>query len=137
VDDKTMKTNWAMLLSGVVIVAAAGVLCSEDKPAQNPRATPQKAPAAQASTPSANLAPASDYPVIGTLEKRDRTITIKAGPKGTLYSVKTKDGQVLFENVPAEQLQAQAPELHQFIKGAVAGGSGKSGTLDARLDGRN
>ena len=61
------------------------------------------------------------YPVIGYLEKQDRLITIKAGPKGTLYSIATKGGKELFENVSAEQLKAQAPELHELIKTGVAG----------------
>ena len=58
--------------------------------------------------------------VIGYLEKRDRVITIKAGPNGTAYSVATKDGKVLFENVSAEQLEAQAPEIHDLINTGVA-----------------
>jgi hypothetical protein len=61
------------------------------------------------------------YHVIGYLEKRDRVITIKSGPKGTVYSVATKDGKTLFENVSSEQLKAQAPELHDLIKTGVAG----------------
>jgi hypothetical protein len=94
----------------------------------------------QAERPAAAVtkaAPASDFPVIGYLEKRGQTITIKAGPKGPVYSAKTTAGKTLFENLSAEQLRAQAPELHEFFKKAVAGGSGKSGVLiDARLDAR-
>jgi hypothetical protein len=59
--------------------------------------------------------------IIGYLEKRDRVITIKSGPKGPVYSVATKGGRVLFENLSADQLRAQAPELHEFIKTGVAG----------------
>jgi hypothetical protein len=58
--------------------------------------------------------------VIGYLERRDRIITIKSGPKGTVYSVADKDGKLLFENVSAEQLKAQAPEIHDFITTSVA-----------------
>jgi hypothetical protein len=51
-----------------------------------------------------------------------------------VYSVKAADGKTLFENVSAEQLRAQAPELHQFLKTALAAGSGKSGVvIDASL----
>lgn len=46
--------------------------------------------------------------VIGYLEQRDRVITIKSGPNGPVYTVATKDGKVLIENLSAEQLKAQA-----------------------------
>jgi len=59
--------------------------------------------------------------VIGYLEKRDRVITIKSGLKGPVYSVATKDGKVLFEHLSAEQLKAQAPEIHDLIKTGLAG----------------
>ncbi len=75
----------------------------------------------------------TDFPVVGYLEKRDRTITIKAGPKGPLYSIKRSDGKVLFENLSKEELRAKAPEIHEFIRTAFVG-SGKDGAkLDARL----
>src|SRR6188474_1539945 len=60
------------------------------------------------------------YAVIGYLEKRDRVITIKAGPHGPIYCVATKEGKVLHQNLSAEQLKAQAPELHDLIKSGVA-----------------
>ena len=60
------------------------------------------------------------FAVIGYLEKRDRVITIKSGPQGPVYSVATKDGKALFENVSAEQLRALAPEIHELIKTGVA-----------------
>jgi hypothetical protein len=74
------------------------------------------------------------YIIVGYLEKRDRVITIKSGPRGPVYSVATKDGRVLFENLSPGQLKAQVPEIHEFIKSAVAGdSSGRHGTADARL----
>jgi hypothetical protein len=76
----------------------------------------------KASVVSTNKTSAREtYTVIGYLEKRDRVITIKSGPKGAVYSVATKSGKVLLENVTAEQLRAQAPEIHQLIKTGYAG----------------
>jgi hypothetical protein len=60
------------------------------------------------------------YPVIGYLQKRNYEITIKSSPRGTIYTVTTKDGKILHENVSAEQLKAQAPELYQVIKSGFA-----------------
>ena len=73
-------------------------------------------------------------PVIGHLETRDKVITMKSGPDGLLYLVRTKDGKILHENLSEEQLKAQAPEIHELIKTSVAGTSGKDGAfMDGRL----
>jgi len=75
-----------------------------------------------------------DDVVIGYLEKRDRVITIKAGPRGALYSVATKEGKVLFENLLAEQLKAEAPEIHDLIETGIARSPGEPrGIVDASV----
>jgi hypothetical protein len=76
-----------------------------------------------------------DYPVIGCLEKCDRTITIKAGPKGPLYSIKTSGGKALCENLSKEQLSAQAPELGEYLKTAIAGVPGVKSDARVRVMG--
>jgi len=58
---------------------------------------------------------------VGTLEKGDHIITLKSGPQGPVYSVATKEGKVLFEDVSAEQLKAQAPDVHALLKTGFAG----------------
>jgi hypothetical protein len=109
----------------------AGLALSEDKASQDSKAKLATPPAAQSTAPAVTVKATADYPVIGYLEKRDRTITIKAGPKGPLYSVKTADGKVLCENLSKEQLTAQVPELADFLKTAVAGTAGAK--TDARV----
>ena len=105
--------GWLVVLFGLTVVA-------QDK--TNSGSTAKTSAEPKASTVSTNKAAAREtYTVIGYLEKRDRVITIKSGPKGPVYSVATKDGKVLFENVTAEQLRAEAPELHRLIKTGVAG----------------
>lgn len=79
-----------------------------------------KAANAHAATASAGVKSAESYPIIGYLEKRNYVITIKAAPQGTIYSVATKDGKILHENVSAEQLKAKAPELYQAVKTGLA-----------------
>lgn len=123
-----MKTNSKLLFCILGIVAIIGIASSQEKPGHQP---PPTAPASPAATPSTNAIAPKDFPVIGYIEKQDREITIKAGPKGTLYSVKTADGKVLLENVSAEQLRAQAPELQEFIKTAVAARPGSK--IDASI----
>jgi len=120
-----------LCLSGVVLVTVAGVVLSQDKAAPGKGHKLTTPHGAQTAASAANPKAAADFPVIGYLEKRDRTITIKAGPKGPLYSIKTAGGKVLCENLSADQLRAQAPELHEFLKTAVAGNPGRK--ADARV----
>lgn len=109
--------------AGVFVIAVAGCALS-----------PEKRSAEQSGKHVA--APATDerYAVIGYLEKRDRVITIKSGPGGPVYSVATKEGKVLHENLSAEQLKAQSPELHELIKTGVAGDARiRNSKIDASL----
>ncbi len=102
---------------------------SQEKSPPRKSAKANLAREAQPSVPAASVKSAADLPVVGYIEKQDRTIIIKAGPKGPVYSVKTADGKVLYENLSREQLTAQAPELGEFLKTAVAGNSGKKGVV--------
>jgi hypothetical protein len=86
---------------------------------QSPVPKAASAPVATASNTGAINAEET-YPVIGYLEKRNYVITIKSSPHGTIYSIATKDGKVLHENVSAEQLKAKAPELYQAVKTGLA-----------------
>ena len=133
-----MKTTRTVLVSGVIFVALAGLALSEDKPAQSVPAKPAAAQKVRAPAPETKATQSAELPVIGFLEQRDRTITIKAGEKGTVYSVKTKDGKVLYEDIPTDQLRAKAPELHEFLNGAVAGTSavGSDGKARPNQDAR-
>ncbi len=131
-----MKTTRTLIWSGVVLVAVAGLALSEDKSAPGTSAKLNSPREAQTLTPAAKDKAAADFPVVGYIEKRDRTIVIKAGPKGPVYSVKTADGKVLYENLSKEQLSAQAPELGEFLKTAVAGSGGKGRVVvDASIRG--
>jgi hypothetical protein len=79
------------------------------------------APAVAPGKPAAVVVQPADFPIICYLEKQGQVITVKSSPHGTVYSVKSTDGKTLYENLSAEQLRAQAPELHEFVKTAIAG----------------
>jgi len=130
--EEKMKAKELLLFGCMSLVAIAVYALADDKPAQKKQA---QSGTAQAERPAVTVTvPASDSPVICYLEQRGQTITIKAGPKGPVYSAKTTDGKTLFENLSLEQLRAQAPEIHDLIKTAVAGGSRKPGVvIDAGL----
>ena len=109
--------DWNVSVCIAAAIAFGGIALAQEK------SKPQTAPAVSPAPTAIAQAKASDakgdrgLPVIGYLEK--------AGQNGPVYSVAGKDGKVLFENLSAEQLKAQAPELHDFIKTAVAAGSGR------------
>jgi hypothetical protein len=70
----------------------------------------------------------ADFTVIGTMQNRDRVVTVKTGPSGIVYSIATKDGQSLYENISGDKLKAEAPALHQFIETGTAGYAGMGWT---------
>lgn len=64
------------------------------------------------------------FVVMGHLEHRDRVVTIKSGAQGLVYSVRSRDGKILFDNLTAAQLKIESPEIHGFIEAATAGQAG-------------
>ncbi|NJK52813.1 MAG: hypothetical protein HC936_08205 [Leptolyngbyaceae cyanobacterium SU_3_3] len=51
---------------------------------------------------------------------RDRVITITSAQNKLRYSVETRDGQVLADDLTEAQLEARHPELYQQIRPAIA-----------------
>jgi hypothetical protein len=126
-----MKAKQLLWFSGIMALGLAACMLAEDQHGQANLTPPKQQRPGSTLT---NLAAASDFPVIVYLERRGQTITVKAGRKGPVYSIKTAEGKTLFENLSTEQLRAQAPELQEFIKTALASGSGNSGAgIDASL----
>ena len=129
------------VIAGLLVVLLGLTSVAQDKTqgASSPKPAAEPKTSAEPKSPvvSTNKAAAREtYTVIGYLEKRDRVITIKSGSKGAIYTVATKSGKVLFENVTAEQLRAQAPEIHQLIKTGVASGDARvktSAILDSAI----
>jgi hypothetical protein len=66
--------------------------------------------------------------VIGYLQSRDKVVTIIRGEKGTIYTVKTKDGKTLAENLNEKDLETKYPVIFNQVKYGLAGN-------DARLYG--
>jgi hypothetical protein len=119
-----MKTTRTLLLVGLVLGTVVGCALSEDRPASQSRPKLTAPHQEQASVPRASPKASTNLLVIGYLKGRDHSITIKAGPKGPVYSVKTADGKVLCENLSQQQLSARLPEVGGLIKTGVAGTPG-------------
>ena len=62
-----------------------------------------------------------DAPSIVHLEFRDHVVTIHASPQGPLYSVQTRAGDSLGDNLTEEELLAAHPELSERIRSGHAG----------------
>ena len=102
----------------LLVLASLSVSCGR----KNPIAplVPQNA-----HLPSSATEPeAGPYVVVGHLVHRDRVVTVKTGGQGTVYSVLNSDGKILFDNLTAEQLKMQSPEIHTFIESGTAGFAG-------------
>ena len=59
--------------------------------------------------------------VIGHLQSRDKIVTISKGQKGTVYTVKNKDGKTLNANLSEKDFEAKYPTLYEQVKYGLAG----------------
>ena len=112
-----MKTMLPATLGFLFVLAGSGAVGEGEQPHPATTNTVSQSAVVQDAKTEKN----AQFTVIGYLEKRDRAITIRSGPKGTVYCVATKDGKVLHENLTAKQLEAQVPEIYHLIKTGVAG----------------
>ncbi len=66
-------------------------------------------------------APACDRAnmAVGVLEARQHFVEIFTGANGPLYSVKTKQGELLAEHMAEDELIGRFPELESMIKGVA------------------
>ena len=122
--NQSMKTK----LLVVAILAAVRARTQPNSPATQTTVSVAQDDQEPAKTPIAS----TDLIPIVHLEMQDKVVTVQSGPEGLVYLVKAKDGKVLHENLSEEQLKAQAPDIHELIKTAVAG-SGDNSFMDARL----
>jgi hypothetical protein len=60
-------------------------------------------------------------PAVVTLQFRNYHITVSAGERGSLYTVKETDGKLLADRLTAQELQTRLPDVHRFVKEAFAG----------------
>lgn len=59
--------------------------------------------------------------VIGQVQTRDKVIIIRSGADGQLYTVKSRDGNLLAVDLNAEELDAKFPELKKVLENGLAG----------------
>jgi len=67
---------------------------------------------------------ARESAVIGHLQTIDKFITIRTGPDGPLYTVKSDSGKVLAVDLSIRELSAKFPELEAVVEKGVANWAG-------------
>lgn len=58
--------------------------------------------------------------VIGRLKTRDLVITITTGPDGPLYTIESKEGELIAPNLSGEELASRFPTLYEKIEKSLA-----------------
>jgi hypothetical protein len=58
--------------------------------------------------------------IIGRLKTRDRVITITSGSDGPLYTIESKDGEMIATNLSGEELATRFPALYEKIEKSLA-----------------
>jgi hypothetical protein len=59
--------------------------------------------------------------VIGYMESRDKVVTIRLGPQGAVYTVKSKGGKVLDAALSDKELKTKYPSIYSQVNYGLAG----------------
>ena len=76
--------------------------------------------------------PEVKLPVIVNLETRNEVVSIISGHEGLIYTVTTKDGRILGQNLYDQELQVKLPNIYHFLKTSYAD-EGKTGVVWAGI----
>jgi hypothetical protein len=63
----------------------------------------------------------SERGVIGQIRTRDKVIIILSGADGRLYTVKSKEGNILAKDLNSGELNVKFPELKNLVENGLAG----------------
>lgn len=80
----------------------------------------EEAPAAEAVGNEISNQSSGD-PVIGQIRTKDKVLIIRSGAEGRNYTVKSKDGDLLADDLNTGELEARFPELKDVIENGLAG----------------
>ncbi len=64
--------------------------------------------------------PEDKLQVIVCLETRNEVVSIMSGYQGPVYTVITKDGRTLGEDLSEQELQVKLPNIYHFLKTSYA-----------------
>jgi hypothetical protein len=116
-----MKWNkLALVFFGMVAVSIA--LMMGDRSSAQDAGRESNGPAkSEAIRAEESMPPSGDSASIGYFQTRNKIIVISCGPKGSLYTIKDKDGRTLAAKLSGKDFQSKYPELYDQIKDGVAG----------------
>ena len=67
-----------------------------------------------------NENPEDKLQVIVHLETRNEVVSIMSGYEGLVYTVTTKNGRILGQDLSEQELQAKLPNIYHFLKTSYA-----------------
>ena len=116
------RTTFALLIvAGYLFLA--GCHHTESSPVSTARcptvATESNARIAEPEDTGPSRETSGNY-VIGHLKTRDKIITIRTGRDGPLYTVKTKEGNILAVGLMTSEISSKFPELEELVKHGLA-----------------
>ena len=76
--------------------------------------------AAPGTLPAAAMTKDAKHPVIVHIVSRDQTLTVKAGEKGLLYSLTSKEGKVLIADATAAKFEQLQPQMYRAVRQYIA-----------------
>ncbi len=100
-------------------VAILGLTLAGSTLARNQKSTESSGTSVQKQKKSEQTEP-NRAVVIGHLKSKDRIITVTKGPKGPLYTIKSKEGKILETKIDDKSLQAKYPDIYHQIKSGIA-----------------
>jgi hypothetical protein len=59
-------------------------------------------------------------PVIVSLETRNEVVSIMSGYEGPVYTVTTREGEMLGKHLSEQELQVKLPNIYHFVKTSYA-----------------
>ncbi|MHA2315609.1 MAG: hypothetical protein ACXACF_10090 [Candidatus Hermodarchaeia archaeon] len=59
-------------------------------------------------------------PVIVTLGMRNEVVSIMSGYEGPVYTVTTREGEILGKHLSEQELQVKLPNIYHFVKTSYA-----------------
>jgi hypothetical protein len=112
----------AMTKRTLLILSSALILFTLFIRLQNPgQSISVEATSAAVAADNAISDQSSEKAVIGQIQTRDKVIIIRSGADGQLYTIKSKDGNLLAADLNAGELNARFPELKEVIQNGLAG----------------
>jgi hypothetical protein len=111
----------SLLIVSLALIAASGTFGQKEEQTKTSPAGVQ----------AEKQAPATDVNM-GYLQTRDKFVMISRGAKGSLYTVKSKDGKVLASKINEKDFEEKYPGLYKQFRDGLAGNDAALRTINCK-----